>query len=291
MLWQVPPKHKTSVFSDHAGFIAKFRPRPEVCEPLLVYYHSLEHGHQHTNTRTAWNYGSMPSLSIPVGSERMPLHDPRMAYLENMKLILDYLVEEANKVKGYVLILIGECTRSIDDGVQSRIKSMRDKELKKYNFGRVNASKREYANGLKKPTGEGQGVHALIGYLISPKDSKAKVELRADLLSIEENGTEVVQNILTLEYGTGNSAEKHAFTHLLNGKENSLAEALEDNGYASVGGDLNNIKKMIGKELVQTVDMTGTRMSTGSNSTVTKMYDKIVILAPKLLGKRTKRTW
>lgn len=137
-----------------------------------------------------------------------------------------------------------------------------------YDLKIVNAGKPEYNNGKVVP---GLGVHALMGYLfLSTRNTTPDISLEASLLTLTD-GTR--QNLLTLKCPHN---ELHAFTHLLNGKEDALAKELKQCAYVSVGGDLNNLT--LGDSLVATIDRSGTRLSLGSNSTESKMYDKIVIL-------------
>ena len=82
------------------------------------------------------------------------------------------------------------------------------------------------------------------------------------------------QNILTLSYGP--QKDLHAFAHLLNKKENALANELKACGYLSVSGDLNKIS--VGTDLVETVNERQSFVARGSNSTASKMYDKVTIL-------------
>lgn len=298
VLYQVQPKYETSVFSDHAGFVARF-----ACNggrPLFVYYHSLEHGHQHTNTRTAWNFGSQSSLNMvvqgsgkvdPEESTKLSIHNHRDAYIASLFDELRALIGRASGEQGNVLVVIGECTLSIHEGVLNlvlpRVQSPTDwTKLSRisegsvnvhgaptlapgYDLKIVNAGKPEYHKGKVVP---GLGVHALMAYLfLNTKNSVSGLDLEASMLKLTD-GTR--QNILTLKYGP--RRELHAFAHLLNGKENALARELKQCGYVSVGGDLNNIT--VGTPLVATSDRKGTSMSVGSNSTATEMYDKIVLL-------------
>jgi hypothetical protein len=280
MLYQVQPKFKTSVFSDHAGFVARFSHKG--CPPLFVYYHSLEHGHQHTNTRTAWNYGSQSSLSMPVlgsgknspeKSTKLFIHDHRSAYLKNLQHELEALLPFAEKENGNVLVVIGECTLSIHKGVVELV-SLTNQALAPKNqvlpLKIINASKPEYKKGKAGP---GLGVHSLMGYFF-PLTDISNIDLVPSLLTPKNKKDTTKQNMLTLIYGP--QKEHHAIAHLLNGKEDALARELRDLGYASVGGDLNNIT--IGEALVETCDRKGMQLSMGSNSTGTDMYDKIVLL-------------
>jgi hypothetical protein len=298
MLYQVQPKFETSVFSDHAGFVAKISCKG--WRPLFVYYHSLEHGHQHTNTRTAWNYGSHSSLNLavqgsgtldPEDSPRLAIHNHREAYLKNLMDELNVLMKLARDEQGNVLVVIGECTLAIHEGVLdlvlqyaqsptdwTKISRISENSINvhgaktqapDYDLKVVNASKTEIKKGKVVP---GLGVHALMGYLfLSTKNSTPGVSLEASLLTLKDNTR---QNLLTLKYGP--HGELHALTHLLNGKEDALAGELKACGYASVGGDLNNLT--VGTALVETIDRNGTHISMGSNSTATEMYDKIVLL-------------
>ena len=126
--------------------------------------------------------------------------------------------------------------------------------------------------GQKGKQTQGLGVHALVGYLfLNTKNPAPGLNVEPSLLTLK-NGTR--QNLITVNYGM--SKELHAFSHLLNGKEDELADELLACDYVSVGGDLNNLSR--GTPLVETTDRTGTQMSIGSNSTVSKMYDKIVLL-------------
>jgi hypothetical protein len=106
MLYQVQPKFETSVFSDHAGFVSRFSCNG--CPPLFVYYHSLEHGQQHTDTRTAWNFGSHSSLNLalqgsgkvdPEESAKLSIHDHRQAYVKSLYEELRVLLPHASSLK------------------------------------------------------------------------------------------------------------------------------------------------------------------------------------------------
>ena len=296
MLYQVQPKYETSVFSDHAGFVASFSANG--CPPLFVYYHSLEHGNQHTTTRTAWNYGSQPGFHLPVfGSDNTPsdkstlaIHDHRAGYLKNLPDELNALMRLASAQKGNVLVIVGECTLAIHEGILDLVLQVAQNPTDWTQIGRipvtsvnVHGARTQALNyDLKvvnagKPKGDGTddsglGVHALMGYLfLNTQNTDPGVSLEASLLTV---GKSTRQNLLTVTYGPHD--ELHAFTHLLNKKENLLAEELKDCDYVSVGGDLNNITK--GKPLVETRDRNGTQLSMGSNSGADVMYDKIVIL-------------
>lgn len=298
ILHQVQPKMESQVFSDHAGFIAKFSTAFHA--PLYVYYHSLEHGYQHTSTRTAWNFGAQSSFSAPImatrpdanNSEVMTLSNPRAAYIEKLHEQLRYLFSDANPA-GDVLVIVGECTDEIHNGIldlvlkkipsptnQNQLVRIAENtvnvygaptqaphhELKFVNASKVSRdSKHKILNGL--------GVHALTAYMFynTQLGQRTIPSIEPHLLTLTDK-TE--QNILTVSYGPQN--ELHAFTHLLNKKEDALANELKVCGYESVGGDLNNIT--VGTDLVQTVNKSGTFMSTGSNSVATTMYDKIVLL-------------
>ena len=140
-----------------------------------------------------------------------------------------------------------------------------------YDLKIVNASKCEYNEDDEVV--RGKGVHALMGYLfLNTKNKAPGLSLEPSLLTLKKGNTR--QNLLTLKYGPKN--ELHAFTHLLNGKEDALANELKECGYTSVGGDLNNLN--IGTELVETINRNDSQISMGSNSTSSVMYDKIVIL-------------
>ncbi|NVJ24773.1 hypothetical protein HUW62_26460 [Myxococcus sp. AM011] len=298
MKYQVPPKFDTSVFSDHAGFVSRFS--CQGAPPLFVYYHSLEHGHQHTNTRTAWNYGSHSSLNLfkqgsgkfdPEKSSKLAVHDHREAFLGSLYQELDFLLGIARNEQANVLVVVGECSLAIHEGILESILYRVQNDLDINDIHRVsadslnvygartqaqgfdlrfeNASKSEYKGGKLVA---GMGVHALTGYLLlNTSNPSPGIEIEASLLTLVD-GTR--QNLLTLKYGPHD--ELHAMTHLLNGKEDALAVELRNSGYVTVGGDLNNLT--LGTELVETCDREGRRLSMGSNSTSTEMYDKIVIL-------------
>lgn len=295
MLYQVQPKHDMSVFSDHAGFVCKyeFEEKP----PLYIYYHSLEHGQQHTDRRAAWNYGAESYLWLPVQSiskksaevERRTIQEPRLAYVGNLRVQLSYLSELAGD-KGVILIIIGECTSSIDkrvceflkdltgeSGMWSKAKNEETRpnvknenlaHFKDYDYVRINASKAKESGGRSS----GLGVHALVGYILRKEICEGDVKVTAKLVTLKN----VKQNFISVVAGGGAGREKHAFTHLLNGEENELAKELDRCGYVSVGGDLNNLT--CGKEIVETWDWKERKVSIGSNSTGTKMYDKISII-------------
>ncbi|VVS95572.1 hypothetical protein [Desulfoluna spongiiphila] len=298
MLCQVQPKFESRIYSDHAGFVCVFSNTHS--PPLFIYYHSLEHGHQHTNTRIAQNYGAFSGHSMAVQGTgtidtenpvTLAIHNPRDAYVDHLHEELDWLITLSNKHNGNVLVVIGECTSAIHEGVLDLVLAMEQDKTDWSKLGRVspskirvhgapttaagydlkliNASKPRYQQG--KPA-QGLGVHALMGYLfINTRDQTPRVSVTANMLTLTGDGTD--QNILTVTFPNG---EKHAFTHLLNGKEDALAKELGGCGYASVGGDLNNIT--IGTELVATHSRDESRMSMGSNSKSDQMYDKIVIL-------------
>lgn len=299
ILHQVEPKYEHRVFSDHAGFIATFSHPFSV--PLYVYYHSLENGYQHTNTRIAWNYGAQSSLSIPLSSsnpdsdsrQMFNLHNPREAYIPNLHEKLRYLFGNNNS-PGDVLVIVGECTSEIHNSILDLVLKVEQNQFNKkivrinentmniygaptlapgYDLKFINASKK--SRDKKGKIINGLGVHALTAYMFyNTKLGPRKIpSLEPKLLTLASNST-TEQNILSLSYGPSN--ELHAFTHLLNGNENALATELKNCGYCSVGGDLNNIS--MGDELVQTVDISGTFLRMGSNSVGTSMYDKIVIL-------------
>ncbi|MCP3105296.1 hypothetical protein LZ198_41150 [Myxococcus sp. K15C18031901] len=298
MKYQVQPKFDTSVFSDHAGFVARFS--CPGAPPLFVYYHSLEHGQQHTNMRTALSYGAQSGFSLfkqgsgtfdPDKSSKLSIHDHRDAFLGSLYQELDSLLGVAKQEQANVLLVVGECPRIIHEGILElvlyRVQSDMDDEV----IGRVselsvnvhgaktqapgfdlkfeNASKSEHKGGKLVA---GMGVHALTAYLfLNTQHVTPGLEVEASLLTLTD-GTR--QNLLTLKYGPQN--ELHAFTHLLNGKENALAAELKTCGYVTVGGDLNNLTS--GTALVETCDREGHRLSLGSNSTSSEMYDKIVVL-------------
>ncbi|GMU09060.1 hypothetical protein [Corallococcus caeni] len=296
MLYQVQPKFETSVFSDHAGFVASFSTNG--CPPLFVYYHSLEHGNQHTTTRTAWNYGSQPGFHLPVfgtggtspEKSTLAIHDHRAAYLKNLPGELNALMTLASAQQGNVLVVVGECTLAIHEGILDLVLQVAQDptdwtQIRRISESSVNVhgAKTQALNydlkvvnaGKPKADGtddSGLGVHALMGYLfLNTQNPSPGVSLEASLLSV---GKDTRQNLLTVKYGP--HGELHAFTHLLNKKENLLAKELKDCDYVSVGGDLNNITQ--GKALVETRDRNGTQLSMGSNSGADVMYDKIVIL-------------
>lgn len=307
MLHQVQPKFDTSVFSDHAGFVARFSCPKTDWPPLYVYYHSLEHGQQHTSTRTAWNYGSIGGLELTTprsgfqGGNKgtLKVHEPRNAFLGNLHGLLGKLIETAQKEKADVLLVVGECTETIHEGIldlllprvqdpqnwqtltraplsQVNVHGTRT-QAKGFDLQVVNASKSEYDSEGERT--RGQGVHALVGYLIlNTANKKPGVKVEPSLLSIQKTKkkkrVEVRQNIITVKYGPKD--ELHAFSHLLNGDEDDLAAELGNHNYITVGGDLNNLSS--GTALVETVDRSGSHMSMGSNSTGSKMYDKIVLL-------------
>ena len=296
MLYQVQPKHGMSVFSDHAGFVCKyeFEGKP----PLYIYYHSLEHGQEHTNRRAAWNYGSQSYLGLPVRNnektskkaQRRTIQEPRLAYVENLRVQLSYLSELAEEERD-ILIIIGECTSTIDERVREFLKDLTDINgasgeanhkktspnvknakltyLKNYDFECINASKKSWGvHGW----GTGKGVHALVGYMLRHKGER-DVEVTAKMVTL---GSDVKQNFISVVARGRDWEEKHAFTHLLNGCEDELAKELNRCRYVSVGGDLNNLT--CGKDLVETWDREARQMSIGSNSTGRKMYDRISII-------------
>lgn len=298
MLHQVQPKYGMSVFSDHAGFVAKFSRTKGDSSPLYVYYHSLEHGHQHTTTRTAWNYGSQHSLHVPMQvsgafdpEKTLAVHDPRSAYVNNLAAgLLNELVKFTDRDQGSLLLIVGECTLSIHEQLldlvlRFTLNSMNGQrerfslnttnvhgtptQAPDYDLKVINAGK---AGDSKGKNSEGLGVHALMAYMfLNNKSVKSGFELEPCLLTLKD-GTR--QNMLSLTYGPKN--ERHAFAHLLNKKENALANELSKCGYVSVGGDLNNIT--VGTDLVETINNTSTHMSMGSNSTASTIYDKITML-------------
>jgi hypothetical protein len=299
MLHQVQPKYEMAVFSDHTGFVAKFSTVSASAPPLYVYYHSLEHGHQHTTTRTATSYGSFNGLQFTTqgsgfdsgSSGSLVVNDPRSAYLGNLQGLLNQLFATARADHGNVLLIVGECTASIHEGIlemvvqrvqsnqafhvieRAPLSSIRTHgtatQAAGFDIKVINASKSEI---VKKQVTKGLGVHALVGYLFLNINNVAPgVAVEPSLLTLK-NGTR--QNLITIKYGP--SGELHAFSHLLNGKEDDLADELADGAYLSVGGDLNNLTR--GTALVATNDRTGSHLSSGSNSTGNKMYDKIVML-------------
>lgn len=250
IVYQVPPEFESRIFSDHAGFVAQFSANK--IPDLFVYYHSLEHGHQHTDTRTNHSFGSHPGFGLYTKGKEIgqyPLHNPRSAYMDVLEREMGYLGPLAKKGGGDLLIIIGECTSEVDKRVRDLLK------------------KNGYKPSVFNVNKEGLGVHAFMAYLVGWSQDPPVLE--PHLLTLPD-GTE--QNLLTVTY----NEEKHAFAHLLNKKEDALAKALKDDGYVSVGGDLNNIKSK--KELVQTINRERTRISIGSNSVSDKMYDKIVLL-------------
>ncbi|RKG91132.1 hypothetical protein [Corallococcus terminator] len=300
MLHQVQPKHETSVFSDHAGFIARLS-RPSKDSPsLYVYYHSLEHGHQHTNTRTAWNFGSQPSLNVflqgagafnPEQAKTLAVHDPRSAYVDNLRNgLIDKLIKITHAEQANLLLIVGECTLSIHEqlldlvlqfempgGQRQRFPLSKTHvhgtptQAPGFDLKVINASKADDTKGKGKSS-DGLGVHAFMGYLfLNTQVPKPGFDLEPCLLTLTD-GTR--QNMLSLTYGPKD--ERHAFAHLLNKKENDLANELSKCGYVSVGGDLNNIT--VGTDLVESLSNTGTNISMGSNSTANVIYDKITML-------------
>lgn len=307
MLHQVQPKFETSVFSDHAGFVARFSCPKAKWPALYVYYHSLEHGQQHTSTRTAWNYGSIGGLEFTTprsgfnGENKgtLKVHEPRTAFLGNLNGLLGKIIEVAQQEQANVLLVVGECTETIHEGIldlllprlqdpqnwqnltraplsQVNVHGTRT-QAKGFDLKVVNASKSEYDSQGQRT--RGQGVHALVGYLfLNTANKEPGVQVEPSLLSIQKKSgkklVQVRQNIITVKYGPKD--ELHAFSHLLNGEEDELAKELSNCDYITVGGDLNNLSR--GTALVETVDRTGSHMSMGSNSTVSKMYDKIVLL-------------
>lgn len=309
MLHQVQPKFETSVFSDHAGFVARFSCPKTDWPKLYVYYHSLEHGQQHTSTRTGWNYGSIGGLELTTprsgfnGENKgtLKVNEPRNAFLSNLNGLLNNIIEVAQKEQANVLLVVGECTETIHEGILDLILPRVQDPLNWQNLPRaplsqvnvhgtrtqakgfdlkvVNASKSEYDSEGERT--RGQGVHALVGYLfLNTANKEPGVKVEPSLLSIQKKSgkkkklVDVRQNIITVKYGPKD--ELHAFSHLLNGEEDDLAVELGKCNYLTVGGDLNNLSS--GTALVETVDRTGSHMSMGSNSTVSKMYDKIVLL-------------
>jgi len=225
--------------------------------------------------------------------------EPRLAYVDNLfeSGLLWKLVQDARSDDGHVLIVIGECTSSVHErfldkimgvtmassGRRERVPlSASDKDgtgtqIENFKLKYVNASKtgKPKKSGAKSETdSEGLGVHALTAYmLLNVKSAGKKPGFKLDpcLLTLTD-GTR--QNMLSLTYGP--NGEKHAFAHLLNKKENALANELARCDYVSVGGDLNNIT--IGEDLVETAAWDVRSISTGSNSTSSVMYDKITIL-------------
>ncbi len=300
MLHQVQPRYEASVFSDHAGFVAKFSRIKGDSPPLYVYYHSLEHGHQHTTTRTAWNYGSQNSLNVFMqgsgafnlgNAKTLAVHDPRSAYLDNLRTgLFDTLFRLTNRDQANLLLIVGECTLSIHEQLLDLVlqfdlnlgNSQRERfplnkhnvhgtptQAPGYDLKVINASKTEDSKGTDS---DGLGVHAFMAYMfLNTKIAKSGFDLEPCLLTLKD-GTR--QNMLSLTYGPKN--ERHAFAHLLNKKENALANELSKCGYVSVGGDLNNIT--VGTDLVETINDTSTHISMGSNSTASTMYDKITLL-------------
>lgn len=302
VMHQVQPKYNSSVFSDHAGFVAKFSRTNQDGPPLYVYYHSLEHGHQHTNTRTSWNYGSQHGLNVfrqgsgdfsPDKDKTLSVHDPRSAYVDNLHHgLLDALFQRVDSDQANLLLIVGECTLSVHEGLLDLILQfeMKDEQWERfpltknnvhgtptkapgYDLKVINASKTgDSKEKKKKKDSDGLGVHAFMAYMfLNTQLPKPGFDLEPCLLTLKD-GTR--QNMLSLTYGPNN--ERHAFAHLLNKKENALANELSKCGYVSVGGDLNNIS--VGTDLVETINNTNTFLSMGSNSTSSTIYDKITLL-------------
>ncbi|MGH1347957.1 MAG: hypothetical protein ACRBN8_40760 [Nannocystales bacterium] len=266
MLYQVQPSDRNmNLFSDHTGFVAGFS--KVGTPPLCVYYHSLEHGHQHTHNRALRQNGSTrPSY---LGSEAVV--NPRTGFIDKLKAEGLELLGRAKAGKGHALLIVGECTSYIDSRIRHTVRDLPGAQPFTIQF--INASKPTYGSG-GGVLGQGKGVHALTGYLFVNKVvPPAAMKVEAKLIEqFDGDGSVTRQNVIAVTY----AGEKHAFTHLLNGKENELAEELAVQKYVSVGGDLNNIS--VGTEIVETSNRDLTYMATGSNSTGTKMYDKIVLL-------------
>jgi hypothetical protein len=213
-----------------------------------------EHGHQFTSTRTAWNYGSSHELQLPTSNfGSLRVNDPRSAYLYALDAVLADVKNRAARDGGNLLVVVGECTKTIHDRIYSAA------QQGNHRMTWFNAS-------------SGRGVNALTAYLFSLHHTTNPVIIEPTLLTFTTRSTTVEQNLFTVTY----NSEKHAFAHLLNSYEDAIADELLHNGFVSVGGDLNNLT--VGEALVQTINADETHMSMGSNSTGSKMYDKIVIL-------------
>jgi len=273
MLHIVGKERGPFVFSDHSGFVSKYTAGKN--DGLYVYYHSLEHGEQHTITGTARYFGSLPEQKIAtfkkdkngkIGELSRSIHNPRRHYVECLKDETEYLV--GGKEKGLeILVVIGECTQSIYNEVIEELDFLTDLGYaRKYINACKSSKKNENQDG-------GPGVNALIGIHVYPKSmSNTNWEIKAYMIKKEGEWEQNFLGVHHRDYGT-----KHALAHLLNGKEDDIAIGLHDNGYVSVGGDLNKINAE--EELIATCNREGSRIYIGSNSSATKWYDKIVILS------------
>lgn len=294
MLYQVQPVHKLDVFSDHAGFVCKydFRGMPA----LFIYYQSLEHGHTFTNQRAAKTPGARGVVWMPVqGNEpkivvRTDLHEPRNSYIGNLRALIPHISALAKGAGGGdILIIIGECTKSVDDQVMSFLKNLPVKgstvkstgrtlkmetllgALEGYTLTRTNASKKQ--KNKKNKWVQGLGVHALVGYLLHNPANKC-VTVSPKLVTFADGP--VTQNFLSVDGKIGGSGDMHAFAHLLNKQEDKIARELKACDYSSVGGDLN--KLTIGDKIIETIDRNESYACMWSNAAGDNMYDKICII-------------
>ena len=275
MLHMVGKERGPFVFSDHSGFVCKYSAGGT--GDLYVYYHSLEHGEQHTITGTARYFGSLPEQKISTFTKKKEntkkkdsfhsIHNPRGHYVECLKAEIKWLDEQVDGTGGEILVVIGECTKTIYQDVKSHL---RNNYSLRYQIVDINAGK----PGTKDENKDGgPGVNALYGFqLIGRTGTTKHWEINAYM--IKKNGC-WEQNFLGVrQEGT---KPKHALAHLLNGNEDDISLGLYDGGYSSVGGDLNNISAVT--ELIATCNREMSRIYVGSNSSATKWYDKIVILS------------